>query len=162
MKVISALICGSLVTAGLAFGQSKDADRVHVVSTAEIIKIDAKKKSLQVRELAQPTDTTGRRNGQGGGGYPGSGGRRGGIGGRRSGNIGFPGGGGGYPRRNPGTTTSQTKEYKVFVTKDTVMTLADTNIAFTDLRVGDRIDITGAPKGSKGDLEATLISRNLK
>ena len=171
MKVSSALICGFLFTAFPAFGQSKDAQEktttttghAQIVSTAEIVKIDAKKKSLQVRELAQPTNNTGRRNGQGGGGYPRSGGRPDGAGRRRPGGVGFPGsGGGGYPGRTGGTSTNQAKEYKVFVTKDTVMTLANQNIEFNDLRVGDRIDISGTPKGGKGDLEATSIARNLK
>jgi hypothetical protein len=167
MKVGLALICGILFVVFPALGQSKDAqdksaDRVQIVSTAEITKIDAKKKMLQVRELVAATDTgqrTERRSG--GGGYPG-GGRRGG-GGRRPGNIGFPGGGGGgYPGRTGGTSTNHPKEYKVFVTKDTKMMLANSNIEFSDLRVGDRIDISGTPKGTKGDLEATSISRNLK
>jgi hypothetical protein len=166
MKLSLALTCAFLLSAYPALGQSKDAQdkstgHVQIVSTAEIIKIDTKKKSLQVRELAQPANNAGRRGGQGGG-YPRSGGHRGGGSGRRSGSIGFPGSGGGYPGGGGGTTRSQAKEYKVFVTKDTVMTLANTNIEFSDLRVGDRIDISGTPKGSKGDLEATSISRNLK
>ena len=172
MKVTSALICGFLFTAFPAFGQSKDSQEktttdtghAQIVSTAEIIKIDDKKKSLQVRELAQPTNNSGRQNGQGGGRYPRSGGGGGGVGRRRPGGVGFPGGGGGggYPGRTGGTSTNQAKEYKVFVTKDTVMTLANQNIEFNDLRVGDRIDISGTPKGGKGDLEATSIARNLK
>src|SRR5262245_61298605 len=150
MKSSLALTFGFLISAFPAFGQSKDAqdktaDHVQIVSTAEIIKIDAKKKSLQVRELAQASDNggrVGRRGGGGGypgggGGYPGGGTRTGG--GRRSGGVGFPGGGGGgggYPGRTGGSSTNHAaKEYKVFVTKDTVMTLANSNIEFSDLRV---------------------------
>ena len=186
MKLSLALTFGFLISALTAFGQSQDAqdksqdktqdktaDRVQIVSTAEIIKIDAKKKSLQVRELAQASDNdrrAGRRGGGsgypgGGGGYPGGGGGYPGGGRRRTGGVGFPGGGGGggYHGRTGGSSTNHAaKEYKVFVTKDTVMTLANSNIEFSDLRVGDRIDISGTPKGSKGDLEATSISRNLK
>jgi len=170
MKLGLALTLSFVISVFPVFGQSKDAqdksaDRVQIVSTAEIIKIDAKKKSLQVRELAQPTDNGGRVGRRaGGGGYPGGGQPRNG-GGRRPGGVGFPGGGsgGGYPGRTGGPSPSHAaKEYKVFVTKDTVMTLANSNIEFSDLRVGDRIDISGTPKGSKGDLEATSISRNLK
>src|SRR5262245_25500973 len=137
MKFNLALTFGFLISAFPAFGQSKDAqdktaDHVQIVSTAEIIKIDAKKKSLQVRELAQASDNGGRAGrSRAGGGYPGGGGgypgsRTGGR--RRSGGVGFPGGGGGgggYPGRTGGSSTNQAaKEYKVFVTKDTVMTLA--------------------------------------
>ena len=172
MKVSFALTCGILFSVFPVLGQQskdaqdKSADGVKIVSTAEIIKIDPKKKSLQVRELAQPTDNNGRvgRRG-GGGGYPGGGGGYPGGGRRRrSGGIGFPGGGGtgGYPGGTGGSSTNHAKEYKVFVTKDTVMTLADSKIEFSDFRVGDRIDISGTPKGTKGDLDATSIARNLK
>ena len=152
-----------LLVAVSASAQSKtdqSTDRAQVVSTAEITKIDAKKMTIQVRELVQPT-SSGRRGGANGG--------RGGGRQRRGGGIGFPGGGrtgggGGsrYPGGNDGssgTRTAQTKEYKVFVTKDTVMKLADTNIEFGDLHVDDRVIISGFPKGTKGDVEAATITR---
>src|SRR5262249_1485316 len=70
--------------------------------TAEITKIDAKNKSLQVKEVMEPTssgrDQNGRR-GNGGGNGGGGGRRRGGT----SGGTGrFPGGGGGGGGRFPG------------------------------------------------------------
>jgi hypothetical protein len=138
--------------------KGKDTDRAELVTTAEITKVDAKKRTLQVKELVQPTandqrdgGSHGRRNGGYGGGR------------RRNGGIGFPGGGGGYPGGGTGGggTTTKTKEYKVWVTKDTVLKLADTNIEFKDLRVGDRVTISGFPKGSK-DLEARTITRNFQ
>jgi hypothetical protein len=73
--------------------------------------------------------------------------------------VGFPGGrpsGGGGPRP---TTSNQTKEYKVFVTKDTTYKFAGADIDFNDLHVGDRITVSGTPKGSKGDLEAVTVTR---
>jgi hypothetical protein len=139
--------------------KGKDTDRAELVTTAEITKVDAKKRTLQVKELVQPTandqrdgGSHGRRNGGYGGGR------------RRNGGIGFPGGGGGrYPGGGTGGggTTTKAKEYKVWVTKDTVLKLADTNIEFKDLRVGDRVTVSGFPKGNK-DLEANTITRNFQ
>ena len=164
MKQSLAVIAGFLLVALPAGAQSKS-DQAQIAGNAEIIKIDAKKKSLEVRELVQPSADTERRTGGRGGG----GGRRGGGGqggGRRSGGgIGFPGGGGGRPgggRGDGGGRTNQSKEYKVFVTKDTVMKIQDISIDFSDLHVGDRISVSGTPKGSKGDLEATTITRDLR
>jgi len=146
--------------------EDKNVDRAQVVSTAEITKIDAKKKTLQVKELL-PAASTGR--GGGGRGTTGGGG-----GGRRrsggSGGVGFPGsgrggGGGRYPGGPGGGgsgTPQQAKEYKVFITKDTVMKLAETNIEFSDLHVGDRVTVSGFPKGSKGDVEAATITRSFQ
>ena len=165
MKPSLALILGFTLVALPASAQSKS-DQAQIVSTAEIMKIDAKKKSLQVRDLVEAS-ATGRRGGGGRGA-----GRGGGGGGRRGGGgVGFPGGGGGrtggggprYPGGGGGgASTNQVKEYKVFVSKDTVMKLAETNIDFTDLHVGDRIIISGTPKGSKGDVDATSITRTFQ
>ncbi len=139
--------------------KGKDTDRAELVTTAEITKVDAKKKTLEVRELVQPTandrsdgGSQGRRNGGYGGGR------------RRNGGVGFPGGGGGrYPGGGTGGggSTTKAKEYKVWVTKDTVLKLADTNIEFKDLRVGDRVTISALPKSNK-DLEAKTITRNFQ
>ena len=138
--------------------QDKSTNRAQVISNVEITKVDAKKNTLTVKELVQPS-AAGRRGGGGGSG----GGRR------RGGGIGFPGGGrtGGGAGRYPGggggrTSANQVKEYKVFVTKDTVMKLADTNIDFSDLHVGDRATISGFPKGGKGDVEAATIIRTFQ
>ncbi len=143
--------------------KGKETDRAELVTTAEITKVDAKKRTLQVKELVQPTANE-QRNG-------GSERRNGGYGGgrRRNGGIGFPGGGGGrYPGggsggggTSGGGATTKAKEYKVWVTKDTVLKLADTNIEFKDLRVGDRVTVSGFPKGNK-DLEAKTITRNFQ
>src|ERR1051326_3804165 len=119
MRQALAIVFGSLLIAIPGFAQSKtDQDktttdqnkktdktatnRAQIVGTAEITKIDEKKKVLQVRNVVESnnqstsddsnTPTVNRR--RGGGGYPGGG---------------YPGGGypgGGYPgggrRRNPG------------------------------------------------------------
>ena len=86
--------------------------------------------------------------GRPGGGYPGGGRRRGGYPGG-----GNPGGG------RPGGSSNQAKEYKVYVTKDTVLKLEDQDMVFSDMHVGDRIVLSGTPRGSGSDLEATTITR---
>src|SRR5215471_10930544 len=137
-------------------------DRAQIVGTAEITKIDTKKQMLTVKNIQSAS--TGNPNGSGagtrrqgggggGGGFPGGSGRRRG---------GYPGGGGGYPPSGGGQSQSgQPKEYKVYVTKDTVIKLANADLAFGDLHVGDRIAVSGTPKnGSGGDLQAMTITRD--
>jgi hypothetical protein len=151
-------------------------DKAQIVGTAEITKIDAKKQVLQVRNLepASNASSTGTNNGGyggrrqgGGGGYPGGGGGVGfpGGGGRRRGGYpggGYPGGGGGGGgNRTPTSQSGQPKEYKVYVTKDTAIKLANAELTFTDLHVGDRIQVLGTAKsGNNGDLQATAITRD--
>ena len=165
MKSSLAVIgCAVLLLVLSAAAQSKSGQgNAQIVSTAEIVKIDAKKKSLQVKELVGPNPAPGRGTERRSGGAGGGGGRPGG--GRRRGGIGFPGGGGGGGTPYPGgggARTNQAKEYKVFITKDTVLKLAETNIDFSDLHVGDRITVSGTPKGSKGDLQATTVTREFQ
>jgi hypothetical protein len=146
-------------------------DKAQIVGTAEITKVDAKKQMLTVRNIQSAS--TGNANGgygsnrrQGGGGGGGGGGGYPGGGGRRRGGYPGGGGGGGYPggTRAPGGGSSQSgqpKEYKVYVTKDTVIKLSNADLTFTDLHVGDRIAVAGTPRnGSGGDLEATTITRD--
>jgi len=66
--------------------------------------------------------------------------------------------GGRYPGGGQ-TSTNQVKEYKVYVTSDTVLKLEDQDMVFRDMHVGDRIIVSGIPKGSGNDLEATSIKR---
>src|SRR5215831_21415382 len=149
-------------------------DKAQIVGTAEITKIDAKKQVLQVKNLepASNASSTGNNNGGyggrrqgGGGGYPGGGGVGfPGGGGRRRGGYpggGYPGGGGGGGGNRTGTQSGQPKEYKVYVTKDTTIKLANADLAFSDLHVGDRIQVLGTAKsGNGGDLQATAITRD--
>src|SRR5438105_14762928 len=139
MRQCLAAFCGFLLVAVPAGAQSKTdqdktTDHAQVVSTAEIVKIDAKKKSLQVREVVQAT-ATGQptRGGQGGGGSP----RVGGGGGRaRRPGGGYPGGGGRYPGGGGGggaPRASQAKEYKVFAGKDTTFTFANAKIDVSNI-----------------------------
>ncbi len=155
--------------------KSQTTDKAQIVSTAEILKVDAKKQTLQVKNLANPSTNSNDRSasgnpganrrpgGAGGGGYPYPGG---GGGRRRTGGGGYPypgGGGGGQGGRRPGgpsVQTAQAKEYKVYVTKDTQIKLANATLEFNDLHVGDRIAVSGLPKGGGGDIEATTIIRD--
>src|SRR5437773_8360025 len=63
MKQTLALISLSLftalsVTAQSKSGQDKSTSKAQIVGTAEIVKIDAKKKTLQVRNVAEGNPTT--------------------------------------------------------------------------------------------------------
>ncbi len=182
MKQSLAIISAFLFVILPAFGQSKTdedkkTDKTQIVGTAEITKIDSKKKVIQVRNVAESNSSStgggsGRRSG---GGYPGGGGGGGGGGRRRGGRYpggggypggGYPGGGGRYPGGGGGgypggggTATNQVKEYKVFITKDTVLKLEDMDMEFSDLHVGDRVVVSGTPKGSNGDLDASAVTR---
>jgi hypothetical protein len=139
------------------------ANDVRVVSTAFITKIDEKKKKLVVKsDPNQPSVAVagaaprggggggGRRGGGGGGGVRGGGGRRG-------------GGGSPTPTATAATSTntaaattpSKGREFKVSVTKETVVTDGDAAIPFEKLKVGDHIVISGISKGN--DIEAESI-----
>src|SRR6266568_4839868 len=101
MRQALAIICGLLFIAVPSVAQSKSdqdktTNKAQTVGTAEITKIDAKKKTLQVRNVVESNDTsttsptspsTNRRTD--GGGYPGGGYPGGGYPGG-----GYPGGGG--------------------------------------------------------------------
>src|SRR5262249_51519906 len=110
MKPELGLLCGVLLVALPAAAQSKPdqdtkKDNAQIVKTAEILKIDAKKKSLQVREIVEsnstsaPDQDSGRRR-YPDGGDPGGQRRQGGQ--YPGGGVGFPGGGGGGGGRYPG------------------------------------------------------------
>jgi hypothetical protein len=143
-------------------------DAAQVLSTAEITKIDVKKKILEVREVVEAPPAQQGREGsrRNGGGYPGDGTRRRTGGGYPGGGGRYPGGGGGgypggsrYPNGGGSTAAKKPKEFKVFVLNDTDMTFAQAKIDFDQLHVGDKISVAGTPKGSKGDLEAKRIER---
>ena len=61
-------------------------------------------------------------------------------------------------RRNP--ESSAARQYKVYLTKDTVFKDGETIISFSSLKVGDRILVTGSGSGS--DVQATQVARNSK
>src|ERR1051326_2725364 len=185
MRLALAIICGVLFIALPSVAQSKGdqnttpadqskkadkpaTNKAQIVGTAEITKIDEKKKILQVRSVVESnnnstpdqgpaTNPRNRGGGYPGGGYPGGGYPGGGYPRRRGGypGGGYPGGGGGRPG---GQASSNQKEYKIYVTKDTVLKLEDQEMEFKDMHVGDRIIVAGTPKGGGSDLEATTIT----
>jgi hypothetical protein len=124
-----AIACGLLLV-----GHPAAEGKAQLVSTAEIVKIDLEKMSLQVQELAATSRSAPNRGSR-----------------RRSG-FRLPGVG------SIPVWTKQAKQYKVFVSKDTVLKLADRNIDFTDLHVGNHIIVSGTPKGN--DIEAVTITRD--
>jgi hypothetical protein len=111
------------------------AQNTQVVNVVEITKIDAKRMTLSVKsDLADGASIV--RSG----GSP-AGGRSGAR-------------GGGYG----GAGLVHTKQFKVYVTKETTLKEGPTAISFDSLKVGDHIAVTGTPKGS--DIEATQIAKN--
>ena len=111
------------------------AQNAQVMNVVEITKIDSKKMVLSVKsDLAEGASVVR------GGGLP-----AGGRGGAR---------GGGYG----GAGVVHTKQFKIYVTKETTLKEGGTAISFGSLKVGDHIAVTGTPKGS--DIEATQIAKN--
>jgi hypothetical protein len=157
IPLLSFIIVAAVVSSDHLSAQNTTSD-LRVVSTAYITKIDEKKMRLVVKsDPTQPSVSLGgaapRASGGGGGGR-GGGGARGG--GRR---------GGGSPAPTtpaatgtnaaPATTSSKGREFKVYVTKETVLTDGDAPIPFDKLKVGDHIVISGSAKGN--DMEAASI-----
>jgi hypothetical protein len=141
-----------------------------VVNTAFITKIDAKKMVIHVK-----TDGTQPDSGvAGGGSNGGAGGRRGGGGGRGGGGFGGATGGvsggrgrrggavGGYPGATApagtATNSSKVREFKVYLTKETVVRDGEKTVTLNDLKVGDHIVLSGNPKGN--DVEALSIEKD--
>jgi hypothetical protein len=104
-----------------------------VMNVAEITKIDSKKMTLSVKSDLADGASISR-----GGGLPAGG--RGGRGGNAGGGV------------------VHTRQFKVYVTKETTLKEGGTIISFNSLKVGDHIAVTGTPKG--GDIEATQIAKN--
>jgi hypothetical protein len=154
------------VSAGHLNAQNNSGTDLRVISTAYITKIDEKKMKLVVKSDPQAPNVA-----VGGGGAPrGSGG---GGGGRRGGGVNVSGGGsrgggrrgGGAPTTTaptgtnanaaPAAPSSKGHEFKVSVTKETVVTDGDAPLPFSKLKVGDHIVISGISKGN--DVEAESI-----
>jgi hypothetical protein len=133
---------GLISMLSLSFGQSINRDPQKsspVMNVVEITKIDSKKTTLSVKSDLADGATFSRP-----GGVPGGGGR---------------GGRGGYPGAGAGSGVN-TKQFKVYIKKETVLKEGATTISFDSLKVGDHIAVTGTPKGN--DIEATQIAKNSK
>jgi len=168
IALLSCFIVAAVFASGHLCAQNTASD-VRVVSTAFITKIDEKKKKLVVKsDPNQPSVAVAGAAPRGGGG---GGGRRGGGGG----GVGVRGGGG---RRGGGgsptptattatgtntaaaTTPSKGREFKVSVTKETVVTDGDAQIPFEKLKVGDHIVISGITKGNDVEAESIQMDSN--
>jgi hypothetical protein len=169
IALLSCFIVAAVFSSGHLSAQNTTSD-VRVVSAAFITKIDVKKKRLVVKsDPNQPSVAVAGAAPRGGGGS--GGGRRGGGGG----GGGARGGGG---RRGGGaspaptataatgtntaaaTTPSKGREFKVSVTKETVVTDGDAQIPFDKLKVGDHIVISGITKGNDVEAESIQMDSN--
>jgi len=170
IALLSCFIVAAVFSSGHLSAQNTTSD-VRVVSAAFITKIDVKKKRLVVKsDPNQPSVAVAGAAPRGGGGG-GGGGRRGGGGG----GVGARGGGG---RRGGGgsptptataatgtntaaaTTPSKGREFKVSVTKETVVTDGDAQMPFEKLKVGDHIVISGITKGNDVEAESIQMDSN--
>src|SRR5262245_48811554 len=128
IRKISAVCLALFLIQVSAFAQNN----VQVMNVVEITKIDLKKMTLSVKsDLADGASLSGR-------GLPAGG---------RGGRGGSAGGGGVH-----------TRQFKVYVTKETAVKDGGKAISFDSLKVGDHIAVTGTPKGS--DIEATQIAKS--
>lgn len=155
IALLSCFIVAAVFASGRLSAQNTASD-VRVVSTAFITKIDEKKKKLVVKsDPNQPSvAVAGAAPRGGGGGVRGGGGRR---------------GGGGSPTptatattgtSTAATTPSKGREFKVSVTKETVVTEGDAQIPFEKLKVGDHIVISGISKGNDVEAESIQMDSN--
>ncbi len=135
----------------------KDADKVRLVTTGEIRKIDSKNKTFQFKITMDPPARSAQV-------YRPQGGRGGGGGGRgRRGGIGFPTGGtGGRPNAQQ-QEKPVTLEIKVFTSGNTALKDTGNTINFTTLKVGQHVAVTGihTTKGKPNDVEALEVDRTL-
>jgi hypothetical protein len=167
IALLSCFIVAVVFASGHLSAQNP-ANDVRVVSTAYITKIDEKKKKLVVKsDPNQPSVAVAgaapRGNGGGGGGRRGGGGGGGGRGGG-----GRRGGGSPSPtapaatgtNTTTATTPSKGREFKVTLTKETVVTDGDAAIPFEKLKVGDHIVISGISKGNDVEAESIQMDSN--
>jgi hypothetical protein len=168
IALLSFFIVAEVWSSGHLSAQNTASD-VRVVSTAYITKIDEKKKKLVVKsDPNQPSVVTAgaapRGNGGAGGGRRGGGGGGGGArggGGRRGGSSPTPTAPAGTgTNAATATTSSKGREFKVSVTKDTVVTDGDAPIPFEKLKVGDHIVISGISKGNDVEAESIQMDSN--
>jgi hypothetical protein len=135
---------------------AENGDGTNSIAIGDITKIDLKGKSITINNAVSyniaPAVGGGARSGGGRGRGGGGGGGRGGGGRRGGGGGGTPTGGGGFIPQTP-------RNFKVVVSK-AVFKEDEREINFSDLKVGDHIQVLGQTKGSK--IEATEVVRKTK
>ncbi len=141
--------------AGIVLAQNGDGS--NSVAIGDITKIDFKGKSITINNAVSYNIAPA----VGGGGARGGAGRGGGGGGRGGGGRGGRrgGGGGAAPTGGGGFIPQAPRSFKVVVSK-AVFKEDDQEINFSDLKVGDHIQVLGQTKGSK--IEATEVVRKAK
>jgi len=134
-------------------------DESNSVAIGDITKIDLKGKSITINNAVSYNIAPA----VGGGGARGAGGRGGGGGGRGAGARGGGrrggGGGGGAPSGSGGFIPQTPRSFKVVLSKAQFKE-ADHEINFSDLKVGDHVQVLGQTKGSK--IEASEVVRKPK
>jgi hypothetical protein len=123
-----------------------DSDRIKIVTSGEVRKIDLKKKTFEFKiDLDQPVGFV--RPANRNPGPVGRGGRRG------------PYGRGPYgrgPVRVPAPETSI--EVKVYVSERTLLKQGAGTLNFSDLKNGERVSVTGIHRGRSDDIDAIQIA----
>ena len=148
VTIVVALLSVSVMAQDKA--AEKDSDKIRIVTTGEIRKIDAKNKTFQFRITLDSFPGGGQRP-QNGGGRGGGRGRRGGGGNP----FPFPGGQG----RGNGPTPIPVIEVKVFTSEKTALKDSDSAFTFSSLKVGQRVAVTGIHKGKGNDIEALEVDK---
>jgi hypothetical protein len=145
-RILSLIILiGAVSLSGFAEAE-KDGDNVRLVTTGQILKVDAKKKIFEFRIVLDA--------------FPRGNGRYGGPGG--------PGGRGPYPGRFPGGRGRGGVQYvpvldvKVYTSEKTALKVGGNSADFSEFKVGERVTVTGVHHGKSGkgnDLDAIEISK---
>jgi hypothetical protein len=124
-----------------------DSDSVKLVTTGQVEKVDAKRKTFQFKFYLDPSEIARRPVQQAP--YPGR------VGGRRGRMGGIPGGTP-YPNRPP----DNSMEVKVYVSDATRFKGFSTSLQFSDLKSGDRVTVTAIHRAKTDDLDAQAVARN--
>src|SRR5262245_65861108 len=135
MRKLVVLVC--LVAAAASVLTGQESESIRIVTTGQIRKIDARKKTLEFwvfLDSMPPRMGRGSR-GRRGGSYPAS------------------------PANRGGTEPPPVVTTKVFITQRTVFRKGDGPGDFAQLRIGQRVTLTGVRKGkSATDIEALEIA----
>ena len=150
MKSILTIGCGLLAAASVAIAASRSlevadgGDKIPVVISGYVTKIDLKKKELmvhgtEVNPAALPQKFQAPGGGRGGGG--------------RGGSPGGRGGGGGHGSQSPEEVA---RDFTINVTPDTLIETEKSRLTLADLALQDYVVVLGNPKGR--NINATSIT----
>jgi len=131
MKNSLVAIFGFVLASAVVLGVTQNGDKAPLVESGVISKIDLPKKILTVRGNVNSLPEQ--------------------LPGQRSGNRGNRGAG--VP-----SAIEDLREFKVYVTADTVIQKDKTTLTLMDLRVNDYVMVVGNKKGKSSNVDATSIS----